>query len=196
MRNRLFKQLKGKKARLPTLNALIYSGQAFTLIELLIYGLFLVIISVVAVSFFIQVVNVTETSRRSRESLENARRVLDVISQEVRHAKSVYDPTSALDTNPGQLSLETTRDLPTDEESTYVDFYVDDDRLYVKREGQDEQLITSEKVKVNELTFSLLADASEKPAVQVLVTVEYVDPIRGPSNAVTLVSTATLRSYE
>jgi len=196
MRNRLFKQLKGKKARLPTLNALIYSGRAFTLIELLIYGLFLVIISVVAVSFFIQVVNVTETSRRSRESLENARRALDVISQEVRHAKSVYDPTSTLDTNPGQLSLETTRDLPPDEETTYVDFYVDDDRLYVKREGQDEQLITSEKVKVNELTFSLLADASEKPAVQVLVTVEYVDPIRGPSNAVTLVSTATLRSYE
>jgi len=73
---------------------------------------------------------------------------------------------------------------------------VDDDRLYVKREGQDEQLITSEKVKVNELTFSLLADASEKPAVQVRITVEYVDPIRGPSNAVTLVSTATLRSYE
>ena len=196
MRNRLFKQLKGKKARLPTLNALIYSGRAFTLIELLIYGLFLVIISVVAVSFFIQVVNVTETSRRSRESLENARRALDVISQEVRHAKSVYDPTSTLDTNPGQLSLETTRDLPPDEETTYVDFYVDDDRLYVKREGQDEQLITSEKGKVNELTFSLLADASEKPAVQVLVTVEYVDPIRGPSNAVTLVSTATLRSYE
>ena len=196
MRNRLFKQLKGKKARLPTLNALIYSGRAFTLIELLIYGLFLVIISVVAVSFFIQVVNVTETSRRSRESLENARRALDVISQEVRHAKSVYDPTSTLDTNPGQLSLETTRDLPPDEETTYVDFYVDDDRLYVKREGQDEQLITSEKVKVNELTFSLLADASEKPAVQVRITVEYVDPIRGPSNAVTLVSTATLRSYE
>ena|SRR3989344_3831821 len=171
-------------------------NKGFTLIELLIYGLFLVIISVVAVSFFIQVVNVTETSRRSRESLENAHRVLDVISQEIRHAKSVYDPTSTLDTNPGQLSLETTRDLPTDEETTYVDFYVDDDRLYVKREGQDEQLITSEKVKVNELTFSLLADASEKPAVQVRITVEYVDPIRGPSNAVTLVSTATLRSYE
>ena len=182
MKARFLKQLNSKKA--------------FTLIEVLIYGLFLVIISAVAVSFFIQVVNVTETSRRGRESLENARRGLDVITQEIRHADSVYAPTSVLDTTPGQLGLQTKRDLPTDEDTTYVDFYVDDDRLYIKRESESEQLITSEKVRVNELTFSLLNDASQKPAIQVKITVEYVDAIYGPGNAVTLVSTATLRSYE
>lgn len=171
-------------------------GQGFTLIELLIYAVLLVVIGVVAVSFFIQVVNVTETSRRSREALDNARGAMNVIAQEVRHATSVYTPTSVLDATVGQLSLETTRDLPTDETSTYVDFYVDDERLFVKREGQVDQMFTSEKVRVNELRFSLLDDSSEKPAVRMTITVEYADPISGPTNSVTLTSTATLRAYE
>lgn len=173
----------------------------FTLIELLIYSALLVMIGVVAVAFFIQVVNVTETSRRSRESLDNARRVVDVIAQEVRHAASVYTPTSVLDVGSGQISLETTRDLPNDEESTYVDFYLDDERVYIKRESQTDQLITSEKVRITQLRFSLLADPpagdpAAKTAVQIVVTAQYFDPIRGPSNEVTLTSTATLRSYE
>ncbi|MDP2720821.1 MAG: hypothetical protein Q8O75_02675 [bacterium] len=178
------------------------SSIGFTLIELLIYAALLIIIGVVAVAFFIQVINVTETSRRSRESLDNARRVIDVIGQEIRHGSSVYTLTSKLDMDNGQLSLETTRDLPADEESTYVDMYLNSDgRVYLRRESGTDQLITSEKVKVTKLRFSLLSDPAvndpaEKTAVQVIVTAQYLDPISGPSNQVTLTSTSTLRSYE
>ena len=173
------------------------TGQrGFTLIEILIYTALLVIISVVSVSFFIQVVNVTETSRRSREALDNAKGALETINQEIRHADSIYTPTSVLDSASGQLSLETLRDLPTDEESTYVDIYLDSQRLYLKREGVIDQLITSEKVKVTKLQFGLLADTSSKPAVQVTLTVEYYDQAAGPSNSVTLTSTSTLRLFD
>jgi type II secretory pathway pseudopilin PulG len=170
--------------------------RGFTLIELLIYSVFLVVIGVGAVSFFIQVVNVTETSRRSRESLDNARRAIDMMAQEIKHAKGVYTPTSILDGSMGQLSLETTRDLPTGETATYVDFYLDGERLFVKRESQAEEMFTSDKVTVQQLTFKLLDDSSEKPAVQITLTVDYADQIAGPSTSVTLTSTATLRSYE
>ena len=175
--------------------------KGFTLIELLIYTVILVVISLVSVSFFIQVVNVTETSRRSREALDNAKGALETITQEIRHADSIYTPTSKLDTslpNFGQLSLETSRDIPNDEESTYVDIYVDNERLYLRREGAGvtDQLITSEKVRVTNLQFGLLSDASSKPAVQITLTVEYFDQAAGPSNSVTLTSTSTLRSFD
>ena len=173
------------------------SNRGFTLMELLVYAALFVIISMVTISLFIQIVSVTETSRRNRESLDNARRAMDVIAQEIKHAKSVYTSTSALGSHPGQLSLETTRDADTvNETSTYVDFYVDDEALYIKREGPAAQIITSEKVKVTNLVFTLLnSSGTGNPTVRTELTVVYADPIRGPSNSVSLVSTTSLRSY-
>ena len=88
----------------------ITSSSGFTLIELIIYSALLVIISGAIIGFFVQLVDVVDTSRRGRESIDNAKRVLDLINQEVRHADSVYTPTSVAGASPGQLGLETTRD--------------------------------------------------------------------------------------
>ncbi|OGY25415.1 MAG: hypothetical protein A2Z24_02900 [Candidatus Woykebacteria bacterium RBG_16_44_10] len=176
-------------------NYLKTDSKGFTLIEMLVYAALLAIVSMVLVSFFIQVVNVTETSRRARESLDNARRSLDVIGQEIKHGVNVYTPTSTLGSSPGQLSLETTRDKPVGETSTYVDFYLDAGGIYLKREGPGAQLVTSEKVRVTNLVFTLLNSTTGTPAVRVELTAVYKDPISGPSNAVTLVSTTSLRSY-
>lgn len=181
------------------INLKLKSKRGYTLIELLIYTAMLVIISVVLVASFIQIVNVVETSRRNREALDNARVALDLINQEIRHAESVYTPTSVVDTSPGQLSLETTRDTPTDEESTYVDIYVDNQRLFIKRESQSDQIVTSEKVRITSLEFNLLNETATKSAVRTRLTIEYFDVTSGtPSSAdsVTLTSTSTVRAYE
>lgn len=170
------------------------SPKGFTLIEILVYVTLLSIISLVIVIFINQLLGVNETTRRTRESLDNARRSLETISQEIRHANSIYTPTSVLGTNPGQLSLATVRDLPTDENITYVDFYVDNNNLYLKREGQSASLLTSEKVKVTNLTF-VNNNTGGSDAIRISITVEYKDPINGPKNEVTLTSTAALRSY-
>lgn len=166
--------------------------KGFTLIELLVYAAIFVIIGAVVSSYFIQIINSTEISRRSRESLDNARSVMSTITQEVRHSSAVYTPTSVFGTNPGQLSLETTRDLPTDENTTYVDFYVDDGRVYMKRESQTEELVTSEKVQITDLTFTHLTGGGVS-AVQINLTVQYSDAFSGPSTPVTLSQTASLR---
>ena len=166
----------------------------FTLIEILIYSALLVIIGGVASAYFIQISNISETALRSRESLDNARRAMNVITQEIRHAEAVYTSTSVFDTNPGQLSLETTRDLPADENTTYVDFYLDDGGIYLKRETKTEELITSEKVQVTDFTFTHLTGGTGN-SVQVSLTVQYSDAFLGPATPVTLTQTATLRSY-
>ena len=169
--------------------------KGFTLIELLIYSVLSVIIGLVVTITFLQIINVVETTRRSRESLDSAKRAMDVISQEIKHAESIYTETSDFGPNPGQLSLETTRDLPADENTTYVDFYIDDDRLYMKREDQAAQIVTSEKVKVEELVFTRLNISTDNSAVRVKIKTSYADPISGPTSPVTLYSTAALRSY-
>ena len=171
-----------------------HDRQGFTLIEVLVYSTIFVIIGVVVSSYFIQIVNVTEVSRRSRESNDNAQRAMSVITQEIRHATAVYTSTSVFTTNPGQLSLETPRDLPTDENTTYVDFYLDDEGIYLKREGQVEELITSEKVKVTNFTFTHLTGGVDS-SVQVNLTIEYKDATPGPKTPVTLTQTASLRAY-
>ena len=170
-------------------------SRGFTLIEVLIYATLFVIIGTVVSAYFLQITNIAETTRRSRESLDNARRVMNVITQEIRHAEAVYTPTSSvLGSHPGQLSLETTRDLPTDENTTYVDFYLDDAGVYVKRENQTEELISSEKVQITNFTFTHLSGGSSN-AVQVSLTVRYSDAFTGPATPVTLTQTASLRSY-
>ena len=170
------------------------NSKGYTLIELLVYVVILVIISGVASAYFFQISNIAETARRSRESLDNARRAMNVITQEVRHAEAVYTPTSVFGSSPGQLSLETTRDLPTDENTTYVDFYLDDGGVYIKRENQVEELISSEKVQVTNFTFTHLTGGAGN-SVQVSLSVEYLDATVGPATPVTLTQTASLRSY-
>ncbi len=96
--------------------------KGFTMIEVLVYVTLLAIISLVVLLFINQLLGVNETTRRTRESLDNARRALETITQEIRHADSIYTPTSTFGSNPGQLSLATVRDLPSDENLTYVDF--------------------------------------------------------------------------
>jgi prepilin-type N-terminal cleavage/methylation domain-containing protein len=189
----VFPKEKGKPlVKIALANAKANKG--FTLTEVLIYSAILAIISLVVLVFINQLLGVNETTRRARESTDNARRSIDTIAQEVRHAESVYTPTSSFGSSPGQLSLETTRDVPANEETTYVDFYVDNQQLFVKREGQNAQLLTSEKVRVTSLTFTNLVGATTWPAVRISLTVEYRDPINGPKNQVTMTTTAVLRS--
>lgn len=173
------------------------SSQGFTLVELLVYTFSLVIISAVVVSFTIRFLGVNESSRRSREALDNARRSLETIAGEIHNAKGIYTPTSTFATSPGQLSVETTRDTPSDETTTFADFYVDNESLYLKREGASAQLITSEKVKVTNLTFTYLNGSTINPSVQTKITVVYKDRVQtgSASNAVSLETTTSLRSY-
>ena len=84
----------------------------FTLAEILVYIAVLSLIMLAVSSLFLWVSRTSSKAKAIKETLDNARRVMRVITYEIREARSIYTPTSVLDISPGQLSLETTKYLP------------------------------------------------------------------------------------
>jgi len=146
--------------------------KSFTLIEILVYiGVFSVIIVTI---------------------LDNTRRIMGIMSHEIKEARSIYVPT----TTSNQVSLETIKYLPEGEITTYVDFYLCNDRLCFKKESQDSIFLTSESVEVSNLVFTRVVSGGN-PSLQIDLTVDYKNPNNRPEyqSSVSLTSTASLRSY-
>jgi type II secretory pathway pseudopilin PulG len=169
----------------------------YSLFEALIYLALFVLIGGVVMATALRTVTAASRVRMMTATLDNARRAIYTVSQEVAHASDVYIPTSALTTSPGQLSLVTTRHLPAGETSTYADFFVDNGRLYLKRENQADELITSDQVIVESLTFTYLGSATYGPGVQTRVTIVYNTerPEDQALTRVTLVASRSIRAY-
>lgn len=169
--------------------------QGFTLIEMLVYIGLLAVLLTVLTQAGSHIIRQTAHTQLTAQVLGNARGALEDIGREIRHGSGLYTPTSVFGTYPGQLSLATQENAPADEAGTYVDFYIDDERLYRKREGATAELLTSEQVKVTNLVFTHL-NVSNDPAVRIELTVE---PAASSTNAeaqtsVTLFTTVSLRS--
>lgn len=174
----------------------------FTLTGTMVYIALLAILASILISFLVRVVEFNSQGKTAGEVLDSASHSLTALIQEVQHAHALYAPTSTFDTHPGQLSLVTTRNLPTDESETYVDVYIDDERLYIKREGEAAELFSSERIRITNFTIEAIS-ASGTPdpdtARAVRLTLE-VEPDIGDAevarrNAVSLSSIATVRSY-
>ena len=102
--------------------------KGFTLIEIIIYILILSIIILTLASFLIWAVRSNHKADSMREVLDNSRRAMEIMTYEIRSAKSIYIPT----TTTTQISLETAHYLPEGENSTYIDFYLASSTLFFK----------------------------------------------------------------
>ena len=172
-------------------------SSGLSLLEIVIYTALLALVAVVLTTFASRVIQRNAHARITDQALDNARGAMSTLVFEIRHAGGIYDPTSTFDVHPGQLSLATTENLPAGEDETYVDFYIDDDRLYRKREGQNAELITSEQVRVTNFVVTYLNQTSSAPAIRIQLAIA---PATGSASViaegtVSLVSTASLRSY-
>jgi len=167
-------------------------NKAFTLMEILVYiGVLGIIISTV-ISFLIWASHSNTKVKVMRETLDNARRAMEIMTSETKTAKSIYTPT----TTSNQLSLETTRYLPEGEKTTYLDFYLCDYHLCLKKESQNPISLTSDRVEVKNLVFTQVI-TGDIPSIQINLKVDYKNPTNRPEYqaSVELTSTASLRSY-
>jgi len=173
------------------------SKNGFTLLELVVYIGIMLVVSIIVIGFVAQLIKINSYSQITGEVLDNARRGIEIITQEIKHGQSIYSPTSVFDVHPGQLSIETARNVPTDENSTYVDFYIDDQRLYVKKEGITQEIIMSDKIIIDSLIFTHLDDTPQSTSVRIALTISYDTPTQVAKNqsTITLFATASLRSY-
>lgn len=166
--------------------------KAFTLIEILVYVAVLSIIMVAVFSFAIWVIQTNTKIRTMREVRDMAQMAMEQIVSEIREAKTVYAPTSAS----SQLSLETTKYLPSGETATFIEFYLCQTRLCLKKEGQNPVALTSDRVEVKTLFFQRV-NSGQTDSVQVELQIDYKNPAQKPEYAasLTLKSTASLRGY-
>ena len=165
----------------------------FTLIELLMYVSVLTLIVFATSSFFLSSTKSNRRAKAARETLDNTRRSIEIMTHEIREARSIYGPTSVFSSSNGQLSLETTNYCPDGEITTYVDFYLCDERLCSKKESQNPVAITSNKVEIENLEFSQVATSS----VQISLKVNYKSLSTRPEDqfSINTTSTVSLRIY-
>ena len=164
--------------------------RGFTLIEMVVYVAIMAIVVTTLVIFTSDSIKANNKSRMLRVTLDNARRSLEVMTKEIKHSESFYTPTSLFDSSPGQLSLNSTKNPPTAEEETYVDFYIEDERLYIKREGTDSEALTSNEVRVTNLEFRNLGSS-----IQIDLTIDYKSSSLRPAYqaSTSLTTSTTLR---
>ena len=172
-------------------------SKGLSLITTLVYVGLLALVLAVATRLTAGLLHANAQAQLAGEVIDNAQSALATITQEIQQADGVYTPTSLLNATPGQLSLATRHNLPTDETITYVDFYVDDQHLYVKREGSAGSLITSPRVKISHLEFTHLNSASPYPAVRIAATfaADVPDSKVVTQTSIALTKTISLRAY-
>lgn len=169
--------------------------RGFSILELLISVAVFSLVMLMVASFLFWLNSANTKAKAQANSLENARRILDVIGYEIRGAKSVYTPT----TGANQLSLETLRYLPADEAVTFIDFFLCKASLTdicLKKESQAPIVLNTDAVRITALSFSQVMNGSN-PSMVVSLTVEGKNPGGTPmsDSSVTLGSTISLRNY-
>lgn len=175
---------------LKCLNAKMMKG--FTLMEILVYIVVLGIIIVAISSLLIWSIHSNTKAKVMKETLDNARRAMELMTYEIREAKSIYTSTTTLN----QLSLETTHYLPAGEKNTFIDFFLCDSRLCLKKESQNPIALTSDRVEVANLVFTQVL-TGDIPSIQINLKVNYKNPTHRPEYeaSVSLRSVVSFRSY-
>lgn len=170
--------------------------KGFTLIELVIYTAAFVIIAILLTLFVFDLIKVQAKIRISKEVSENSQRATEIMLWEIRHAHSIYTPTSVFDNSPGQLTLETSQNTPEGEEATYISFYLgNDDRLYLKREEQETEALTPENIKINALIFNYLTAAgTDSIRIELSASYRSASLKLAYQATTTLISSASLRN--
>lgn len=160
-------------------------NKGFTLVEMLIYIVTLVLVVGTVTTILIWMVRANNQVHVRNEVVENVEHALAQVAGEIREAKGVYTPTM---TTLSQLSLETAKNAPAGETFTYVDFFLCGTRLCVKRESQAPQAITSEKIEIQSLEFTQVQTGSAS-SIHMEVEASYL------TASATMQTTASLRSY-
>ncbi len=152
----------------------------FTLIEMLVYVGIVSIVITIVIPFMFSVSRTYAKFRTEQVVVQNSKVALDTMIRDIKSGTGIYSPTSVFNANPGQLSLDTRITPPTDETSTYLDYYVDGGRLYRKAEGASAMPITSDRVTVSQFIVRRYNTTATSDFIQLVVTLVYNSQSQNP----------------
>ena len=172
-------------------------ARGFTLLEVMVYISLTVIIGGILIAFTLSLITASLRAREVITTLDTTRSTMATLQHEISQATSVYTPTTVQASAAGQLSLLTTNQAPAGDTDAYVDFYVDNGRLFMKREGGSIAQLTTDTVAVENFTVTVLDATPPGAAVRVSLTVAFNTQRTDDrlTSRVTLVATTALRSY-
>lgn len=175
------------------------NASGFTLVEMIVYVGLIGIISVVLFGAILFIVRANNKIMALSRVNSNAYSVMDRIKYEIENSNYIYIPTSNFvnynyDLSKGtQLSLVTKVGASLPESITFVDFYVENDTLFLKEEGLDPIALTSSDVLVSGLEFSYYKNDSRE-SVTIDITVKSRNSAVSDS-AINLINTTALRFF-
>ena len=174
----------------------------FSLIEMIIYvaltGIISVFIYGIILSIYCnnkRIINLTKIN-------SNAYSMMERVRYEIENSSYVYLPTSNVanyadyydSTKTGQLSLATKIGILVPEDDiTFIDFYLEDGVIFLKKEELAPVALTSSDVSVSNLSFSYYENG-RRESVTVGFTIESKDSSISNSS-INLISTIALRSF-
>lgn len=172
-----------------------FHDAGFTLIEILLYTALVGAVAGTLTLFLINNMSAYSKATARQNAFNNVNNALRLMTDEVKYAASVYGPTSVFDSDSGQLSLETLLNPPAGEQATYVDYYIDNGRIYEKRESQNASPLTSERVFVERLRFERKTSTTTRDSVSIVVQARIHTASAKPENQarITLTSSASVR---
>ncbi len=162
-----------------------------SLIEIVLYVALLGMVSVFIVNSFIQITNVYARARAEREVLANARVALTVLTDAIAQAQAVYGPTSRFNSDTGQLSLATAATSTPGEARAYIDFWIDNGRIFERMEGQGNVALSAATARVSMFRFERIIQTLGREAVRATIRVDAA-AVKFPVS-VTLNATTALR---
>lgn len=172
--------------------------KGFTLIEMLVYIALLGVITVVIVGIFSFI---TRTNSRVESLIEinsNAYSAMERIAYEVSNSNNIYFPTSNFSNynynaaKAMQFSLVTKQAFPANESKAYVDFYLENNTIFMKQDGIDPVALTSENVSVQNVEFYYYKNDTRE-SVKVNFTVKSNNALN-PDSKIDLSTVISLRS--
>ena len=171
--------------------------KGFTLIEMLIYVALVGIISMVLFGTLLFIIKVNNKIIALSRVNSNAYSTVERITYEIINSQYVYIPTSNFinynhnSSIEGQLSLATEIDSSVNEDINYVDFYLDNEVLFIKEEGFAPIALNSSDVQITKLEFSYLKNGSRE-SIQINIGIKAKNSSLSDSE-VNLISTVALR---
>lgn len=145
----------------------------FTLIELIVYVAILGLLSIFIADNLSQIVFAFNKARAEREVINNARTSIETITKEIQEASLVYTSSSVFNSTTSQISLMTQNSPPAGHETGYTDIYIDNGRLYLKKEGASALAITSNRVTVTKFRAEHIIQALNREDIKITLTVIY-----------------------
>lgn len=140
-----------------------------TLIEILVYFAIFSIFMLAAMSFAIQIINLSSISKITEEMQENREFISEKLSQSIKNTSSVNTEESTLDNDNGILYLETRT-----AENSPTAFYLSEGNIYMKEGENDPIQLNTNNIKIDILNFHRIT--AEKTPDQIITYIE-ISPI-------------------